>query len=74
MQFYTVVFPAVMNIIIGIGLTTISNVYVAIFFVITIPVASLLIVLTRKKILTNNEDFHKENERLSSKIFEDFTL
>ncbi|MGP3780671.1 ABC transporter ATP-binding protein [Bacillus sp. 4A_MP3] len=70
MQFYTVVFPAVMNIIIGIGLTTISNVYVAIFFVITIPVASLLIVLTRKKILTNNEDFHKENERLSSKIFE----
>lgn len=70
MQFYTVLIPAIVTIIIGVCLTIFNNLYVAVFFVITIPITCILIILSRKKIQSNNEDFHKENERLSSKIFE----
>jgi ATP-binding cassette subfamily B protein len=69
-QLFTTLLNIMANIAISLCITLEKSKIVFMFFLISVPVAALTIVLFRKKIKTINTDFRKEMEATSAEVIE----
>jgi ATP-binding cassette, subfamily B, bacterial len=58
------------NLIVALGITLYNSPIVFIFFLLTVPIAALIIVVFRKRIKTSNSEFRKEMEKTSASVIE----
>ncbi len=69
-QLFVHLLNILINIIVALGITAFSNLIVFIFFLLTIPVAALTIVVFRSRIKKQNHRFRKEMEATSARVME----
>lgn len=69
-QLFVSLLNILINIVVALGITVIKNRIVFVFFLLTIPVAALTIVVFRKRINKQNHKFRKEMEETSVKFME----
>ncbi|MDF2842547.1 MAG: ABC-type multidrug transport system, ATPase and permease component [Herbinix sp.] len=69
-QLFVGLLNVLINIAVALGITAFKNKVVFVFFLLTIPVAALTIVMFRNKIKNQNHRFRKEVEVTSAKIIE----
>lgn len=69
-QMANAVFTGLLNIVFAVVVTLLYNVYVAAFYVLTIPLATLLIQRFRTKMARSNEAYRNELENMSARVNE----
>jgi ATP-binding cassette, subfamily B, bacterial len=73
-QFMFTFSAALTNVVVAIGVTTYKNGWVALFFILVIPVALLLVFGFKKSLQTKNRDFRTEIESMSGQVAETVTM
>jgi ATP-binding cassette, subfamily B, bacterial len=58
------------NLIVALGITLYNSPIVFLFFLLTVPISALIIVIFRKKIKTSNSEFRQEMEETSARVIE----
>ncbi|MFP3126652.1 ABC transporter ATP-binding protein/permease [Ectobacillus funiculus] len=58
------------NLIVALGITFYNSPIVFLFFLLTVPISALIIVIFRKKIKTSNSEFRQEMEETSARVIE----
>ena len=66
----SMVIPAVIDIIIALALALSKNWMIAVFYILVAPLAGVSMFMFRKEIRQKNEDFRKEIENMSARIYE----
>ncbi|MFC4304086.1 ABC transporter ATP-binding protein [Cohnella boryungensis] len=69
-QFMLSVIPAILSVIVAIGITSSRNLSVMAFFALTIPTALFVVTAFRKKIQQSNMEFRKQIETMSGQVSE----
>ncbi|RIW34265.1 ABC transporter ATP-binding protein [Bacillus salacetis] len=73
-QFMFTFSAALTNVAVAIGVTAYKNGWVALFFILVIPVALLLVFGFKKSLQTKNRDFRTEIETMSGQVAETVTM
>ena len=60
--------PCIINVIVAVGISIYSNGFVALFFLLIIPINVILTRMFRTKIRSTHRDFRKKNEELGAKM------
>jgi ATP-binding cassette, subfamily B, bacterial len=58
------------NLIVALAITLYNSPTVFLFFILTVPISALIIVIFRKKIKTSNSEFRQEMEETSARVIE----
>jgi ATP-binding cassette subfamily B protein len=66
--------PAITNVIVAIGVTAFTNILVAVFFILVIPVAILFVYAFRRSLQTKNREFRSQIEHMSGQVAETVTM
>lgn len=69
-QVFISMLAIITNIIVALSMTVGTNIVVFFFFLITVPVAAIIIVSFRSRIRTRNSEFRKEIEDTSARVME----
>lgn len=69
-QVFNAMIPIVLNILVAFSVTIIKNIYVALFFLVTIPISSILIHNFRTKVQDSNKALRKNIEEMSTTVSE----
>ena len=69
-QIFTSLLAILVNIIVAFSIVISKNVVVFLFFLVTIPIAVITIILFRNKIRERNHEFRREMEETSAKVVE----
>ncbi|WP_071131002.1 ABC transporter ATP-binding protein [Enterococcus timonensis] len=69
-QVFTSSLNIAINLIVALAITLYKSPLVFMFFLLTVPIAALIIVFFRRRIKTRNQDFRKEMEETSAKVIE----
>lgn len=65
---------AITNVMVAIAVTAYKNFYVALFFIMVIPVALLFVSVFRKRLQKRNREFRTEIEQMSGQVAETVTM
>lgn len=65
---------AITNVVVAIAVTAYKNLYVAIFFILVIPVALVFVSVFRKRLQKRNREFRTEIEHMSGQVAETVTM
>jgi ATP-binding cassette, subfamily B, bacterial len=60
----------IVNLLVALAITLYNSPTVFLFFILTVPIAALIIVVFRKKIKTSNSEFRQEMEETSARVIE----
>jgi len=69
-QAINVVFTGILNIVFAMAATLLHNYLVALFYIVTIPLSTVLIKLFRERMMQRNEEYRGQLELMSSRISE----
>ncbi|MBM7603966.1 ATP-binding cassette subfamily B protein [Metabacillus crassostreae] len=65
---------AITNVVVAIAVTAYKNFYIAIFFILVIPVALVFVSVFRKRLQRRNREFRTEIEHMSGQVAETVTM
>ncbi|RSK29286.1 ABC transporter ATP-binding protein [Bacillus sp. HMF5848] len=65
---------AITNVIVAIGVTAYRNLFVALFFILVIPVALILVTIFRRNLQRKNREFRTHIESMSGQVAETVTM
>ncbi|WP_221826417.1 ABC transporter ATP-binding protein [Neobacillus niacini] len=60
----------IVNLVVALAITLYNSPTVFLFFILTVPISALIIVVFRKKIKTSNSEFRQEMEETSARVIE----
>jgi ATP-binding cassette, subfamily B, bacterial len=60
----------IVNLLVALAITLYNSPTVFLFFILTVPISALIIVVFRKKITTSNSEFRQEMEETSARVIE----